>query len=91
MEGAGSPDQRAESPGSSPVRYTGLPRTPELRYSGGALHDTQQPLSFDHDFSSLGQEEVEAPDRPARSRPGRPLPPLVRVQAELAAENGGVR
>jgi len=132
-----------DSPEVSPVRYRPISRNHSLKYSGGALHDTDQPLSFDHNFDSATRETTPhqgddkskqmqdksyksgsamnsptLPQRPHRNQskdrrllaktnsmldddfdsPGSPngshrsrslrLPPLVRVQTELTAENG---
>ena len=109
-----SPSDIPDSPEVSPVSYRPISRNHSLRYSGGALHDTDQPVSFDHNFDSRERENIykakssSPPRRPTRrgsrrdsegeaesacppvrhlSRQ-RPLPPLVRVQADLAAENG---
>ena len=95
------------------MSYRPISRNHSLRYSGGALHHTDQPVSFDHNFDSQQRENIykakssSPPRRPNRrgsrrdsegeSEHGltvkhlarqRPLPPLVRVQADLAAENG---
>ena len=111
-----SPSDIPESPELSPVSYRPISRNHSLRYSGGALHHTDQPVSFDHNFASPERElrdnlykarSSSPPRRPSRrgSRRDsegevepeltvkhlarqRPLPPLVRVQADLAAENG---
>ena len=83
-----------------------LLRTHSLRYSGGALHTTDQPISFDHNFDSWERDVTSRAQSSSPTRsPGesetesgltvrhlsrqRQLPPLVRVQADLAAENGG--
>ena len=49
---SGHPD--SPSPSLSPVTYSCRPasRNHSLRYSGGALHHTDQPVSFDHNFDS---------------------------------------
>ena len=82
-----------------------LCRTHSLRYSGGALHTTDQPVSFDHNFDSwerqrgpTGRAQSSSPSRSDGEAESsltvrhlsrqRQLPPLVRVQADLAAENG---
>ena len=109
-----SPSDIPDSPELSPVSYRPISRNHSLRYSGGALHHTDQPVSFDHNFDSLERElrdykarSSSPPRRPSRrgsrrdsegeAEPEltvrhlarqRPLPPLVRVQADLAAENG---
>ena len=138
------PSGMPDSPEVSPVRYRPVSRNHSLKYSGGALHDTDQPLSFDHNFDSLArdnsaqravegaqkrqinpnphspiaemshsatppqrphrnlsktrralsqsnsvlEDDSDSPDSPVshRSRSMR-LPPLVRVQTELTAEN----
>ena len=140
------PSGMPDSPEVSPVRYRPVSRNHSLKYSGGALHDTDQPLSFDHNFDSLArdngaqraiegaqkstrqinpnphspiaemthsatppqrphrnlskprralsqsnsvlEDDSDGPDSPVshRSRSMR-LPPLVRVQTELTAEN----
>ena len=139
-----------DSPEISPVRYRPVSRNHSLKYSGGALHDTDQPLSFDHNFDSVARDpgtqkvvggvqqprmqtnlnsrsptvnnsrSATPPERPQRNlskgkdrnklsktnsmldddsdSPDSPngthrsrsmrLPPLVRVQTELTAENG---
>ena len=111
-----SPSDIPDSPELSPVSYRPISRNHSLRYSGGALHHTDQPVSFDHNFASPERElrdnlykarSSSPPRRPSRrgsrrdsegeAEPEvtvrhlarqRPLPPLVRVQADLAAENG---
>ena len=95
------------------MSYRPISRNHSLRYSGGALHHTDQPVSFDHNFDRAERDNIykakssSPPRRPTRrgSRRDsegepesaltvkhlarqRPLPPLVRVQADLAAENG---
>ena len=137
-----------DSPEVSPVRYRPVSRNHSLKYSGGALHDTDQPLSFDHNFDSVArdpgtqkvvggvqqarrqinpnprspiaemthpvtppqrphrnlsknrrtlsqsnsfiEDDSDSPDSPTGSHRSRSmrLPPLVRVQTELTAENG---
>ena len=108
-----SPGDIPDSPCQSPVRYDPICRNHSLRYSGGALHQTDQPVSFDHNFDSLEArpsykaQSASPPRRRVREDsqsegetergPGltvrhlsrqRQLPPLIRVQADLAAENG---
>ena len=108
-----SPSDIPDSPEVSPVSYRPISRNHSLRYSGGALHHTDQPVSFDHNFDRAERDNIykakssSPPRRPTRrgSRRDsegepesaltvkhlarqRPLPPLVRVQADLAAENG---
>lgn len=99
-----SPSDIPDSPSLSPVTYKHKPisRTHSLRYSGGAVHTTDQPVSFDHNFeswerdvssraqsSSPTESEAESGLTVKHLSRQRQLPPLVRVQADLAAENGG--
>ena len=51
-----SPSDIPESPELSPVSYRPISRNHSLRYSGGALHHTDQPVSFDHNFASPERE-----------------------------------
>ena len=115
MENFVSPRDIPDSPEMSPVTYrpSTSSRTHSLRYTSGALHGSDQPTSFDHNFDSLPVQvnstkakSSSPPRRPLRRRRNdspsdltpapemtvthlsRQLPPLVRVQADLAAENG---
>merc|ERR1719427_713494 len=67
-----------DSPEISPVRYRPVSRNHSLKYSGGALHDTDQPLSFDHDFDSVSREGsqqrlVQQPKRQMNLNPRSPI------------------
>jgi len=71
-----------DSPEISPVRYRPVSRNHSLKYSGGALHDTDQPLSFDHNFDSVArdpgtQKVVGGVSQPRRQINMNPRSPIV--------------
>eukprot|EP00090_Calanus_glacialis_P024250 TRINITY_DN37662_c0_g1_i1.p1 TRINITY_DN37662_c0_g1~~TRINITY_DN37662_c0_g1_i1.p1 ORF type:complete len:731 (-),score=111.96 TRINITY_DN37662_c0_g1_i1:103-2295(-) len=73
-----------DSPEVSPVRYRPVSRNHSLKYSGGALHDTDQPLSFDHNFDSVArdpatQKVVGGNQQPRRQINPNPRPPIVEM------------
>ena len=72
------------SPSLSPVTYSCRPasRNHSLRYSGGALHHTDQPVSFDHNFDS--SEAVRL-----RCKAQSSSPPRSRVRENSGSEGEG--
>ena len=77
-----SPSDIPDSPEVSPVSYRPISRNHSLRYSGGALHDTDQPVSFDHNFDS--SEAVRL-----RCKAQSSSPPRSRVRENSGSEGEG--